>query len=88
MLTTKHIENAAPKNKLYRLFDALGLYVEITPSGSKLWRLKSHHMGKERRLALGRYPEILFEHEQRKESLVSRSLTTNMVRTGLVPEAI
>jgi len=40
MLTDPAIRNAKPKNKPYRLSDERGLYIEITPSGGKLWRLK------------------------------------------------
>jgi len=31
--------------------------LEVHPSGSKLWRYKYRHLGKQKRLALGRYPE-------------------------------
>ena len=55
MLTDTAIRNAKPKDKAYRLSDALGLYVEIAASGGKLWRLKYRFEGKEKRLALGIY---------------------------------
>ncbi|MES2002730.1 MAG: integrase arm-type DNA-binding domain-containing protein [Pseudomonadota bacterium] len=41
-----------------RVADGLGLYVEVHPSGSKLWRQKFRFGGKEKRLALGRFPEV------------------------------
>lgn len=41
-----------------RLTDAGGLYLEVLPTGSKLWRWKYRHGGKEKRLALGAYPEV------------------------------
>jgi hypothetical protein len=50
------VRNAKPKDKAYRLFDGGGLYLDVTPHGSKLWRLKYHFGGKEKRLALGVYP--------------------------------
>ncbi len=49
---------AKPKQKPYKLADSAGLYLEVTPHGSKLWRLKYRYAGKEKRLALGAYPEI------------------------------
>ena len=52
------IRNAKPKARIYRLFDGEGLYLEILPSGGKYWRLKYRFAGKERRLALGVYPEV------------------------------
>lgn len=41
--------------------DAKGLYVEVFPNGSKLWRLKYRVAGREKRLALGAYPEVSLE---------------------------
>jgi integrase len=50
------IRNAKPTAKPVRLFDGDGLYLEIAPSGGKLWRLKYRFAKKEKRLALGTYP--------------------------------
>ena len=41
-----------------KLADGKGLYLLVTPTGSKLWRLKYRIDGKEKKLALGAYPEI------------------------------
>ena len=57
-LTDTAIRTAKPGPKPVRLFDGGGLYVEISPAGGKLWRLKYRFGGKEKRLALGAYPEI------------------------------
>lgn len=57
-LTNTTIHSAKPKEKSYKLFDGDGLYIEITPRGNKYWRLKYRHLGKEKRLAIGVYPEI------------------------------
>lgn len=40
-----------------RLADEKGLYLEVTPAG-KYWRWKYRYGGKEKRLALGVYPEV------------------------------
>lgn len=58
MLTIMAVRNAKPKDKLYRLYDERGLYLEVMPNGSKYWRLKYRFNGKEKRLALGVYIEI------------------------------
>jgi integrase len=39
-------------------FDGGGLYLEVTPSGGRYWRLKYRFAGKEKRLAFGVYPEV------------------------------
>lgn len=50
---------ACPDNKARkRISDAGGLYLEVTPTGAKLWRWKYQSAGKEKRLALGAYPDI------------------------------
>ncbi len=53
------VNNAKPKDQPYKLFDGGGLYLEVMPTGSKLWRMKFKQAnGKESRLAFGSYPEI------------------------------
>ena len=56
-LSNTAIINAKPKDKNYRLYDEKGLYLEVTKAGGKLWRLKYRFGGKEKRLAIGSYPE-------------------------------
>lgn len=58
MLTIIAARNAKPKEKLYRLFDEKGLYLEVLPSGSKYWRMKYRFNGKDKRIAFGVFPEI------------------------------
>lgn len=43
-----------PASKIYTAADDRGLYLEIHPNGSKLWRYKYRHVGKQKRIALGR----------------------------------
>ena len=56
-LTDPKVRNAKPQAKPYRLADAGGMYLEVMPNGSKYWRWKFRAGGKEKRLALGVYPE-------------------------------
>ena len=57
-LADTRIKNTKPTDKPQRLFDGGGLYLEVSTAGSRLWRLKYRHGGKEKRLALGAYPEV------------------------------
>lgn len=57
-LTDPAAKKAKPKDKPYKLTDGAGLYLEVMPTGAKYWRLKYRHAGKEKRLALGVYPEV------------------------------
>jgi hypothetical protein len=45
MLTDTAIRSARPREKAFKLFDGRGLYLEVTPTGGKLWRLKYRHDG-------------------------------------------
>ena len=60
MLTDPACKNATcPEGKARaRLADAGGLYLEVAPNGSKRWFAKYRFGGKEKRLALGSYPEV------------------------------
>ncbi|WP_156952638.1 Arm DNA-binding domain-containing protein [Maridesulfovibrio frigidus] len=56
-LTVRIIKDAKPKDKIYRLGDSNGLCLEVTPSGSKLWRLRYYFEGKAKMIGLGAFPE-------------------------------
>ena len=58
MLNDMKCRTASPRSKPYKLSDSEGLYLEITPNGSKLWRLKYRFAGREKRIALGAYPKV------------------------------
>ena len=60
MLTDAKCRNATcPAEKARARFtDASGLYLEISPAGSKRWFWKTYADGKEGRLALGGYPDV------------------------------
>lgn len=57
-LTDVAVRNAKPRDKEYKLADSGGLYLLVTPAGGKLWRLKFRVDGREKKLAIGAYPEI------------------------------
>ncbi len=67
-LTDSAIKVAKPKEKPYKLTDGQGLYLEVMPNGSKLWRLKYRFAGKENRMSLGAYPTVpLQKARQRRD---------------------
>lgn len=57
-LTDIAIRKARPSSKTQRLFDSGGLYLEISPSGGKWWRLKYRIAGREKRISLGTFPAV------------------------------
>jgi integrase len=79
-LTDIIVKNAKPKEKIFRIFDERGLYLEISPKGGKYWRLKYRFAGKEARLALGVYPEVSL-----KEARDKRDISRKQVSDGINP---
>ena len=75
-LTDLAIRNAKPKEKPYKLTDGRGMYLEVTPSGGRHWRLKYRFHGKENRISLGSYPETTLA-EARDKLHAARKLLDN-----------
>jgi integrase len=74
-LNHKSCKTAEKREKAYKLSDGGGLYLEVMPSGSKYWRLKYRINGKEKRLAIGVFPQVSLaaardEREKAKKLLV------------------
>ncbi|MFL9839834.1 integrase arm-type DNA-binding domain-containing protein [Sphingomonas sp. ST-64] len=79
-LTDLELRALQPRDRIYKKTDERGLYIEVHPNGSKLWRFKYGFRGKDKRLALGRYPEItLAEARERQEAFREK------IRDGVDP---
>ena len=70
------------RDRAYKCSDGLGLYIEVHPNGSKLWRLKYSHLGRDKRIAFGRYPEVTLAVAREKRDEARRKL-----RDGIDPLA-
>ncbi len=57
-LTDTAIRAAKPTEKPYKKADNGGLFLYITPNGSRLWHMKCRFAGKETLLAFGDYPTV------------------------------
>ena len=80
-LTDTVIRHAKPHGKTARLFDSGGLYLEVSPTGGKWWRLKYRFAGKEKRLSLGVYPAVgLKDARQRRDE--ARKLLADGIDPG------
>ena len=77
-LTDTAIRKAKPTDKVQRLFDGGGLYLEIAPAGGKWWRLKYRHGGKEKRLSFGTYPETSLAGARAKREDARKLLAAGM----------
>ncbi|RDS79903.1 DUF4102 domain-containing protein [Dyella monticola] len=81
-LTVLDIKQAKPADKPYRLYDEKGMYLEVSPSGGKLFRLKYRVDGREKRLALGGYPDTsLSEARERRDE------ARKLIAQGIDPSA-
>ncbi|WP_175816726.1 tyrosine-type recombinase/integrase [Burkholderia diffusa] len=98
MLTDTRCRNAKPKDRLYRLRDSLGLYLEIKPNGVKAWRYRFELSGKENMIGLGDYAPAPAgeskEHAQERrargrltlaEARAARDDAKSLVRQGISP---
>uniref|UniRef100_E6PW66 Putative Phage integrase n=1 Tax=mine drainage metagenome TaxID=410659 RepID=E6PW66_9ZZZZ len=73
-LTDTAIRNAKPGPKAIKLFDGQGLYLEVTPAGGKVWRLKYSFQRKEKRLSFGAYPIVTLKDAREKRDEAKRHL--------------
>ena len=78
MLTNTKIKNTKPNGKTFHLKDGRGLFLEITPKGSKRWRFRYRFEGRENRLSLGIYPDVTLKEARRKRDEL-RTLATQGV---------
>lgn len=82
LLTERSIRNAVPQVKPYTLRDGGSLFLQIQPSGGKLWRYRYRMQGRGYIYAIGRYPDFSLE-EARQACAQARTL----VRNGIHPLA-
>jgi integrase len=79
-LTDVTLRNAKPKEKPYKISAGGGLYLEVSPSGSRLWRWKYRLAGKENRYAIGAYPAVSLS-----QACVLQDEARKLVKTGMHP---
>lgn len=79
-LTEELVRSARPAEKSYRLFDGGGMYLEVSPTGSRYWRLKYRINSREKRISLGVYPGVTL-----KEARDRRDCARHLVSKGVDP---
>lgn len=86
-LTDPACKNATcpPDRPRLRLADSGGLYLEVLPNGSKLWRWKYRHAGKEKRLALGAYTGVGKDFVSLKQARLDRDKARADLNKGIDP---
>jgi integrase len=81
-LSDTQIKKAKPKEKGYKLFDGEGLFLWISTTGGKLWRLKyiSPVSAKEKTFSFGKYPTISLA-----EARIERTRLKQLIKNGIDP---
>ena len=80
MLTDIQIRSTKPQTKAIKLTDSQGLYLEVTPSGSKHWRYRFRLDGKESLFSIGEYPDV-----KAAEARQLRDNARKLVKQGINP---
>lgn len=73
-LSNMTCQAAKPKIKPYKIADGEGLYLEVTPNGTKFWRLKYRLHGKEKRISIGSYPAISVADARKAKEEIKRDI--------------
>ncbi len=82
-LTPTQIATAKPDKKLFTLFDGKGLFLEVTPQGSKRWRLRYKINGSTKKKSIGSYPEVSLSQARQKRDEARR-----IIASGIDPFAV
>jgi integrase len=82
LLTVTGIKALKPRAKAYKVFDGRGLYLQVSPSGSKLWRFRYKFAGRTKVLSLGAFDDVSLA-EARAKADKERGL----LRGGIDPTA-
>jgi hypothetical protein len=77
-LTDPAIRNAKPRERPYKLGDAGGLFLLVTPGGGKWWRLKYRFGGKAKLLSLGVYPHVPLKEARSKRDEARKQLAAGV----------
>ena len=79
-LTEAKIKAAAIKEKAYRVADENGLFLEVRPSGSRVWRHRYSFQNRPSIITYGEYPLVTL-----KEARGKRDATRSLIAHGLDP---
>ena len=84
MLTVREVEGARVKaaGQVRKLKDQGGLYLHVTETGSRLWRYQYRIAGKQKLLALGKYPDVSLASAREKHQQARK-----LVADGIDPSA-
>ncbi len=83
MLSETQIKNLKPQEKAYKVADRDGLYLVVTPSGTKSFRFNYKINGRHETLTLGRWKEQITLAEARQKLLEAKRLIAQGVSPSI-----
>jgi integrase len=78
MLSNAVISGAKPREKAFKLADSGGLFLLVTPTGSRWWRLRFRVRGKENMLSLGTFPDVSLKLARERRDQARRDLANGV----------
>ncbi|MBT1803175.1 integrase arm-type DNA-binding domain-containing protein [Enterobacter hormaechei subsp. xiangfangensis] len=89
-LTDIKAKNAKPLEKEYKLTDGFGMFLRVTPKGSKYWQMAYRFEGKQKLFSIGVYPAVsLSDARQRRDEarrLLAQGIDPNAKKQAKVKE--
>lgn len=89
-LTDTKVKNAKPLDKEYKLTDGFGMFLRVTPKGSKYWQMAYRFDGKQKIFSIGVYPAVsLADARQRRDEakrLLAQGIDPNAKKQAEVKE--
>ena len=83
MLSDTRVRAAKPRARAYKLYDERGLFLFVTPTGGRLWRLKYRVRDREKLISLGAYPDVGLKRAREKRD-EARKLIRSLTRPNSV----
>src|SRR5437763_1090693 len=77
-LSDTRVRGAKPRERPYKLFDERGLYLLVTPTGGRLWRLRYRMGGREKLISLGAYPDVPLKRAREKRDEARRLIADDI----------
>jgi integrase len=71
-LSEARVRSAKPRERAYKLYDERGLFLLVTPTGGRMWRLRYQIGNLEKQISLGLYPDVPLKRAREKRDEARR----------------